>query len=230
MQNEKVLTVEELHEIGQDVYIDLDYYVNASDAEKKELVRITYHVPDLPGEIWVKCESAKKEIAVSNFSRVKRLCGRFWHPQSGWRFYGEKLLTPSLVGKEGNQYFAVNHRGKTYHLHKLLCEAFIPNDDPDHKTIAMHLDGDATNNALSNLGWGTQKENINHPVCKAKMSKVHSKPVECGGIVYPSLKACAEYFQIDYPKMNNWINNRTKMPQQFADMGLKYIEKKNEVK
>lgn len=42
-------------------------------------------------------------------------------------------------------------------LHRLLAEAFIPN--PNHLPFVLHYDDDRDNNRLSNLRWGTPKEN-----------------------------------------------------------------------
>lgn len=51
--------------------------------------------------------------------------------------------------------------GKTYvrFIHRLLAELFIPNPDPENFKLVRHLDDDKTNNALSNLAWGSDKEN-----------------------------------------------------------------------
>ena len=42
-------------------------------------------------------------------------------------------------------------------VHRLVAETFLPN--PDNKPIIDHIDGDKTNNALSNLRWVTYSEN-----------------------------------------------------------------------
>lgn len=44
-------------------------------------------------------------------------------------------------------------------VHRLVAEAFLENDDPEHKIIVMHLDNNKTNNHISNLKWGTISEN-----------------------------------------------------------------------
>ena len=50
--------------------------------------------------------------------------------------------------------------GKRKHkgLHQLLAMAFIPN--PNKHEVVRHLDDNKDNNSLSNLKWGTIKENI----------------------------------------------------------------------
>lgn len=51
-----------------------------------------------------------------------------------------------------------NHSEKAY-LHRLICEAF---HGPCPKGMeCRHLDGDKTNNAASNLAWGTKRQNEN---------------------------------------------------------------------
>ena len=46
---------------------------------------------------------------------------------------------------------------KTYHIHRLVANAFINN--PDDKLCVDHKDNDKTNNNISNLRFATYKEN-----------------------------------------------------------------------
>ena len=50
-----------------------------------------------------------------------------------------------------------NVRAQQY-THRLIADAFIPN--PDNYPIVRHLDDDPSNNDISNLAWGTPKDNF----------------------------------------------------------------------
>lgn len=81
-------------------------------------------------------------------------------PNGGTRSYGGE---PHFgVWNKQDARFIVIHKGKTYKVARLVCEAFN-GPAPDDAPICMHKDENSANNRPSNLQWGTQKENLNAP-------------------------------------------------------------------
>ena len=74
------------------------------------------------------------------------------------RWYGSSGCSGQWDGSR----FTYRRRGKTYKVHRLVCEAFH-GAAPFDRAVVMHLDENSANNCASNLAWGTQKENLNAP-------------------------------------------------------------------
>lgn len=69
----------------------------------------------------------------------------------------EKFLTPYLNGDYWKVYLKKEGKGWLVGLHRLVLLAF--RGPPKRGQQGRHLDGDASNNFLFNLEWGTAKEN-----------------------------------------------------------------------
>ena len=48
---------------------------------------------------------------------------------------------------------------KQRRVHILVAEAYVPNSDPEHNNIVLHLDSNKENKHYTNLKWGTVSEN-----------------------------------------------------------------------
>ena len=60
-----------------------------------------------------------------------------------------------------NGYLRIGLNKRPYRVHRLVAQAFIPNDNP-LKTCVNHKDGNKRNNCVENLEWVTDRENMLH--------------------------------------------------------------------
>ena len=85
------------------------------------------------GEIWLIKDGCKRKLNQYSVSRNRKY-----------------LIV--VVSENGKQ--------KQYYVHRLVASAFIPN--PENKPQVNHIDGNPSNNNISNLEWVTGKENVLH--------------------------------------------------------------------
>ena len=71
----------------------------------------------------------------------------------------ERLLTKTINNRG---YYSIRIMNKTYMVHRLVAQAFIPNID--NKPFVNHKDGNKLNNHFSNLEWCTCSENNQHAI------------------------------------------------------------------
>lgn len=63
---------------------------------------------------------------------------------------------------------------KKIRINQLVAELYIPN--PENKPEVNHLNGDKSNNNVSNLQWNTHKENMEHASINKLMSRGENHP------------------------------------------------------
>ena len=74
--------------------------------------------------------------------------------------YPTRILKP-YVSRKGYLKVDISSKPrKSMSVHRLVALAFIPN--VENKPQVNHIDGEPTNNNVSNLEWCSEKENVNH--------------------------------------------------------------------
>ncbi|MFG3613126.1 NUMOD4 domain-containing protein [Rummeliibacillus stabekisii] len=112
-------------------------------------------------EEWKTIKSYEGYYEVSNLGNIRSLA-RVVIGKNGLRYHVDmKILKPGLT-KAGYNTVSLhkNSSRKTFYIHKLVAEHFIPN--LHNKRVVNHLDGNKTNNQVSNLEWATYSENSRH--------------------------------------------------------------------
>ena len=121
-------------------------------------------------EIWKDKKDYEGHYQVSNWGRVKSI-----------KFGKERILK---LTKDKDGYFFVNlyknNKSKTFKVHRLVAEAFLPNSD--NLPLINHKDEDKSNNIVSNLEWCDVKYNTNYGTRNKRIGKSNtngkrSKPV-----------------------------------------------------
>lgn len=106
-------------------------------------------------EIWRDIEGFIGFYQVSNFGRVRSL-DRFCN--------GRKRKGSIMAFTERKGYLYVHLRNgeisKSYSVHRLVAQAFIPN--PDNLPQVNHINEDKTDNRVENLEWCTTTYNLNY--------------------------------------------------------------------
>ena len=59
-------------------------------------------------------------------------------------------------------YYQITIAGRTYPVHRIIAQQFIPNEDPEHLTDVNHINHNKTDNRIENLEWITHAANLAH--------------------------------------------------------------------
>lgn len=143
-------------------------------------------------EEWKDVKGYEGKYQVSNLGNVRSL---------NYRNTGEIRILKPRKNKEG--YFDVKlsdeHRGvKTYRVHRLVAEAFIPN--PNNHPCVNHIDETRDNNNLDNLEWCTFKHNSNHGTLPQRLRKKNCKKIRCvnTGEIFDGTKEAGEWANVHF--------------------------------
>lgn len=127
-------------------------------------------------EIWKDYKDYEGLYQASNLGRMRSL-DRWVKSKSGSvRFYKGRILKP-YTDKDGYLLVGLwkNNKHKTYKVHRLVAETFLPN--PDNLPQVNHKDENPLNNNVNNLEWCNSKYNCNFGTRIERISKRRSKTV-----------------------------------------------------
>lgn len=115
---------------------------------------------------------------VSDKGEVKRLESYKKHSRSGELFKLKERILKQSKDKDGYLLVGlkdVNGKMKSYRVHRLVAQAFIPNTN--NLEQVNHIDENKLNNEVSNLEWCSSKYNVNFGLRTTKQVESQSKQV-----------------------------------------------------
>jgi len=127
----------------------------------------------LNNEEWRDVVGGGGQYFVSSYGRVCSYGGR----------KGNHLMTLYVRPEKNKKYAAVsillNGKRKKVRVHRLVAEAFIPN--PNGYKEIDHINGDGTDNNVSNLRWCDRSSNMQNPITlkRLRLSSHHRQEEKC---------------------------------------------------
>jgi hypothetical protein len=113
-------------------------------------------------EIWKTIPGFEGRYEVSDRGRVRSLDRRIWRKASrlhcaGWVRYKGQLLRPGRYTIQGHVSVPLGRPSNGKPVHSLVLSAFVGARPPGKE--CLHNNGNAADNRLSNLRYGTRAEN-----------------------------------------------------------------------
>lgn len=164
-------------------------------------------------EIWKPIARWEGKYEVSSFGRVRSLPrlvkGKHRTGTEFMRTVPERILKPGRLGRYGHLQVVLGSRARSENssVHRLVAEAFL-GPRPEGLDI-RHLDGNAGNNQVDNLAYGTRSQNNQDSVRLGKHRLTLEQAAElraarAGGA---TLKALAQQYEISVSWVHKIANN-----------------------
>ena len=130
---------------------------------------ITLNIKDLEGELWLS-HPEDFNVFISNKGRCKSK-DKYILKKDNSEMFSKGRLYKVHYDKDGycRISIVINNIKKTYSIHRLVAETFIPN--PESKPQVNHINGLKDDNRAENLEWVTIGENRRHDIKFLRKSK-----------------------------------------------------------
>lgn len=145
----------------------------------------------MENEIWRPIKGYEGLYEVSNLGRVKSLERK---KRMGYCYGLHTIKEKILTQYSSYEYMRVTLwkecKSKHFQVHRLVADAFLIK--PDGDVEVDHIDGNKSNNNVSNLRWVTHYENIHNPVSMERKKRNYrvGKQKE-GGLSHKAKKVVA---------------------------------------
>lgn len=166
-------------------------------------------------ENWKDIPGYEGLYQISDFGNVRSLPKIWSIGNNGGTGYHDGIILKKILIKG---YVVCNlirdKKIKTFRVHRLVGESFIPN--PDNKPCINHKDLNRSNNIIDNLEWCTNLENAIHRKDNGKYSvgKKHHmyKPLINlnSGVFYDTLTEAANAMGMKYSTLSNMVRGKRK--------------------
>ena len=143
----------------------------------EELLNINDSEGFIQPEEWKPIPEYDGIYEVSSLGRVRSLPRRIYHKAGGSHWLDGRIMR-QFHSKQGYEYIVLKKGDKPVRecVHRLVAKAFIPNNVKERNHID-HIDGNKSNNCISNLRWVTRKENDANPISVARYESKVFRPV-----------------------------------------------------
>lgn len=170
-------------------------------------------------EIWKDIQGYEGLYQVSNLGRVRSLDKIVQYAKNyedreviATHHFKGKILKQGVNSGYLGVVLAKNGSVKDFLVHRLVAQAFVHNDDPEHKIQVDHEDTNRRNNHADNLCWVTPRENQKrsiqkgtHAVCNPYKTK-QVRDVDTGKI-YSSMTEAENKFGIPHGRISGAIRS-----------------------
>ena len=191
-------------EYGIDVICDGEWFESISKCAKK------YNITPNVMRSWLNCDSKIPQKFIDLGLQYFGKENVEYEPQSDVSPKAKKVICDDVV------FDSIVSCSDTYGVHKDTLRQWINGTNKMPKEFA-------------DLGL---RYFDNDDIVYQVQEQPRKRKVICDGKIFETIKDCATFYNIPRRKMNGWLLNSDKMPQEFKDMGLdyyieNYIKKEN---